>query len=41
MSERDQTMAARRGAHLGPVVEVEQNVLNALLLLHPSWPPPS
>ena len=41
MSERDQTMAARRGAHLGPVVEVDQNVLNSLLLLHPSWASPT
>jgi len=31
MSERDQTMAARRGAHLGPVVEVDETTLSAHL----------
>ena len=31
MSERDQTMAARRGAQLGPVVEVDETTLSAHL----------
>ena len=31
MSERDQTMAARRGAKLGPVVEVDETTLSGHL----------
>ena len=31
MSERDRTMAARRGAQLGPVVEVDETTLSAHL----------
>ena len=31
MSERDRTMAAKRGAQLGPVVEVDETTLSAHL----------